>query len=64
MLRWVEVLHEGRWLPAQLLHACRKSDGAWRGVVRYTVVPGMTYEQGRDEDELRAALADWPGQGS
>ncbi len=55
MLRWVEVLHEGRGLAAQLLPAYRKSDGAWRGVVRHTVAPGLTYEQGRNEDELRAA---------
>ncbi len=33
--RPVEVLHDGRWLPAQLLHAYRRADGAWVGVVQY-----------------------------
>lgn len=53
-VRDVEVLHDGCWLPARLLHAYRTPDGTWRGVVRYTLAPGATYEQGRDAGELRS----------
>ena len=49
----VEVLHEGRWLPGLLLHAYRRDDGRWRGIVRYTAGVGEQYEQGRDQDEIR-----------
>ncbi len=51
----VEVLHEGRWLRGRLLHTYRQSNGRWRGIVRYTAGVGEQYEQGRDQDELRAA---------
>jgi hypothetical protein len=53
----VEVLHDGRWVRGWLLHAYRTADGRWRGVVRYTVGVGMTYQQGRDESELRRPAA-------
>ena len=53
--RDVEVLHEGRWLPARLLRAYRKPDGTWRGVVTFSDGPGRTYYQARDEHELRPA---------
>lgn len=49
----VEVLHGGRWLPGILLHAYRRDDGRWRGVVRYTAGVGEQYEQGRDQDDIR-----------
>lgn len=49
----VEVLHAGRWLPGILLHAYRRDDGRWRGIVRYTAGVGERYEQGRDQDEIR-----------
>lgn len=58
----VEVLHEGRWLRARLLHAYRQPNGRWRGIVRYTAGVGEQYEQGRDQDGIRAAsnLRDQP----
>lgn len=31
----VEVLHEGRWVPATLLNARRDTDG-WSGLVAFT----------------------------
>lgn len=49
----MEVLHEGRWLPGLLLHAYRRDDGRWRGIVRYTAGVGERYEQGRDQDDIR-----------
>lgn len=53
--RDVEVLHEGRWLPARLLRAYRKEDGTWRGVVTFSDGPGRNYYQARDQHELRPA---------
>ena len=35
VLNPVEVLHEGRWLPATLLNTRRDSDG-WHGLVGYS----------------------------
>lgn len=49
----VEVLHEGRWLPGRLLHAYRRDNGRWRGIVRYTAGVGEQYEQGRDQEDIR-----------
>ncbi len=54
-MRECEVLHEGRWVSAWLLHHYRTDEGRWRGVVTYTVGIGETYMQARDQDELRPA---------
>lgn len=51
----VEVMHDGSWLPATLMHTYRRNDGRWRGVVRYSAGVGEQYEQSRDQDEIRAA---------
>jgi hypothetical protein len=52
--RACEVLHDGRWIAGWLLHWYRDPrDGRWRGVVQYTVAPGATYYQPRDQTELR-----------
>lgn len=50
--RPVEVLHAGGWVRGTLLSAYR-SDGRWRGVVRYSVQPGEQYQQARWAEELR-----------
>jgi hypothetical protein len=51
--RPVVVLHDGRWLSGWLLAARRDAGEPWRGLVRYTVAPGMQYYHRRDESELR-----------
>jgi len=51
--RPVEVLHEGRWVPATLLHAYRV-DGRWRAVVRYYTGAGSQFQQARWADEVRS----------
>jgi hypothetical protein len=55
--RPVEVLHENRWLSGWLLAARQDPGGPWRGLVRYTVAPGMQYYHWRDETELRRTVS-------
>lgn len=50
--RPVQVLHEGRWVDGQL-EAVNRIGGAWRGLVRYSVAPGLRHLQWRPESELR-----------
>ena len=51
--RPAEVLHDGEWLPADLLHAYRDRHGRWHAVVEYTVRPGEKYHHARPQGEVR-----------
>lgn len=53
----VEVLHEGRWLSGRLLHAYRRDDGRWRGIVRYTAGVGAVRAGPRPERHQEATRA-------
>lgn len=52
-LKLCEVLHDGVWVEGQLLHWYRTDAGRWRGVVRFSAGLGATFQQGRDESEIR-----------
>jgi hypothetical protein len=51
--RPVEVRHDDRWLPGELL-AARRGPGGWRGLVAYTDrSTALGYYHWRDQAELR-----------
>ncbi|NHC12514.1 hypothetical protein [Motilibacter deserti] len=55
--RPVEVLHEGRWVPATLLHAYRVGE-RWRAVVRYYTGAGSQFQQARWAEDVRRPAVD------